>query len=246
MKLNSNLQKLALSVLIVVLVTPLMTLATCYAGNENASFAKIKKACVGIQIDPQQKCIVAKTNRFAEHKNSALYWAKYSVVWTKQDQDGEEALAIFNQTIGSKQIKHVWTGKASRVLTKLGWLDQKVIGTPSIVTNANNQTILMVPVYYSGTGHFNDHKYFQFVKNTWHKIETSAWLDSVQKRLPKGHGIWKGVTIDVKEMRVSTPVWQKGDGNCCPSGGRLNIALELVDKQFRVKDFQRVTENSDK
>jgi hypothetical protein len=56
-------------------------------------------------------------------------------------------------------------------------------------------------------------------------VDTTSWLDTLAKRLPKGLGAWKGVYPDYRTMKASTPLWRTGDGNASPTGGRAAIRL---------------------
>ena len=60
------------------------------------------------------------------------------------------------------------------------------------------------------------------------ELDTTAWLETLQKRAPKGLGAWKGVYIDYKTLTAATPLWKPTDGNCCPTGGRADLTFRIT------------------
>jgi uncharacterized protein len=87
--------------------------------------------------------------------------------------------------------------------------------------------LLWLAGYMSGTGNFNAEHVFRYDKERLVEVDVTSWLDDLQKRVPKGWGAWKGVYPDYRKFTASTPLWQAGDGNCCPTAGRADIRLGL-------------------
>jgi uncharacterized protein len=87
--------------------------------------------------------------------------------------------------------------------------------------------MLWLAGYVSGTGNFNAEHVFRYDKDRLVEIDVTSWLDDLQRRVPKGWGAWKGVYPDYRKFTASTPLWQGGDGNCCPTAGRADIRLGL-------------------
>jgi hypothetical protein len=104
-----------------------------------------------------------------------------------------------------------------------------------------DRPLLHLAGYESGTGNFNEERLFVWRNGAWTDLDTESWLDDLAKRLPLGYGAWKGVYPDYGRMTAATPLWRKDvDGNCCPTGGRADIALgwqgdRLTVKSVRVK-----------
>jgi len=94
-------------------------------------------------------------------------------------------------------------------------------------------TLLRVPVQLSGTGAFNKHFHFLWHNGLWQEIDTQGWLRTV--RLTPGHGIWKGVVVDLQAFTARSSVWRDGDGNCCPSGGEVEVKLTLKGRTLVIE-----------
>ena len=87
--------------------------------------------------------------------------------------------------------------------------------------------LLWLAGHMRGTGNFNAEHVFRYDKDRLVEIDVTSWLDDLQKRVPKGWAAWKGVYPDYRKFTASTPLWQSGDGNCCPTAGRADILLGL-------------------
>jgi hypothetical protein len=44
----------------------------------------------------------------------------------------------------------------------------------------------------------------------------------------------KGGGFDLRALTYSTPVWKDGDGNCCPTGGGLEMRFALKNHRLTV------------
>jgi hypothetical protein len=93
--------------------------------------------------------------------------------------------------------------------------------------------LLRIPVRLSGTGAFNQHFHFLWRDGVLEEIDTQGWLRTL--RLPLGHGIWKGVVIDPQTFTAHSPVWRDNDGNCCPSGGEVEVKLILQGRALAIQ-----------
>ena len=51
---------------------------------------------------------------------------------------------------------------------------------------------------------------------------------------------WKGIYPDYRALTASTPLWQKGDGNCCPTAGRADVTLGLEAERLVIRDLKIV------
>jgi uncharacterized protein YecT (DUF1311 family) len=86
---------------------------------------------------------------------------------------------------------------------------------PSLLSSPAGQ-LLVIPGHLEGTGNFNAGALFRQEGDTFPEIDTQSWLADLQRRLPQGWGAWKGIYPDFETFAASTPLWQAGDGNCCP------------------------------
>lgn len=98
----------------------------------------------------------------------------------------------------------------------------------------NEEGVLHVAGYSSGTGSFNADLLFQPTDDGgWQQIDMDTWLGNVSDMLPAGLEIWKGVRYDFAAAwsgyTASTSLWSEDDANCCPTGGSAVITLEIVD-----------------
>lgn len=89
-----------------------------------------------------------------------------------------------------------------------------------------------------GTGHMNNDQYFQVKDEAVARIDASCWESEMRARLEPGYHVWKGIRLDLTQPRQETPVWADGDGNCCSSGGKVQVDLGLKDGFFRITKFQ--------
>lgn len=86
------------------------------------------------------------------------------------------------------------------------------------ILHAGGRVVLHLPAYESGTGNFNRELLYTWAKDAWH--------DELDRRLPKGLVILKGVYPDYEKMTAETPVRRQEDGPQCAEGGRAHIELQ--------------------
>ena len=77
----------------------------------------------------------------------------------------------------------------------------------------------------TGTGNFNRERLYVWRKPQWRLADTTSWLDTLARRLPKGLGAWKGIYPDYRRMTAATPLWRRGDSNALPAGGSARLRL---------------------
>jgi hypothetical protein len=93
------------------------------------------------------------------------------------------------------------------------------------ILHSEGRAALHIPAYESGTGNFNRERLFVWRDGGWRDVDVASWLGDLARRLPAGLGVWQGVFPDYATLKAGTPIWRKGDGNACPSGGRAALAL---------------------
>jgi hypothetical protein len=69
------------------------------------------------------------------------------------------------------------------------------------ILHAGGRAVLHLPAYESGTGNFNRELLYVWANDAWH--------DELDRRLPKGLVILKGVYPDYEKMTAETPVWRR-------------------------------------
>ena len=123
------------------------------------------------------------------------------------------------------------SGRADGSLTPVAWVRGGFFSAPVVVMGENGAVYVAVPGFHAGTGHHNADVVFRWTDDAARplvQIDNTSWTDALRAQLPEGLEVWKGVDIDYENLVAFTPLWQAGDGNCCPSGGTaiLNFRLE--------------------
>ena len=99
-------------------------------------------------------------------------------------------------------------------------------------------SLLLVAGHLEGTGNFNAGALYLFEGATFAEIDTESWLADLQRQLPKGWGAWKGIYPDFETFTATTPLWQTGDGNCCPTAGKADIVLGLEGRRLVIRQLK--------
>jgi hypothetical protein len=100
---------------------------------------------------------------------------------------------------------------------------------PDMVQNSDDGVLIHVPGVTGGTGAGNADVLVLRTRSGWTKPDMEAWPDLVNAMLPDGFEVRGGVDFNFREMHASSPVWRTGDGNCCASGGTVQIDFVLTD-----------------
>ncbi len=108
---------------------------------------------------------------------------------------------------------------------------------PKIVVSPAGR-LLLLPGHLEGTGNLNAGAVYLYDNGRVNGVDGTSWLSDLQKRLPKGWGAWKGIYPDYVRFTARTPLWQEGDGNCCPTAGRADIRLGLRDRRLVLERLQ--------
>lgn len=95
--------------------------------------------------------------------------------------------------------------------------------------------MLEIPLYLAGTGHFNGSAYYLWQRDHWQPVDFKHWQRDLQKRLPKGLGVWKGPWPDLRKMHFESSLWRDSDANCCPTGGTVEAELGLDGTRLLIR-----------
>lgn len=111
-------------------------------------------------------------------------------------------------------------------------------GAPRLF-DQDGTALLHLPCSQYGTGVFNAESIYAWRGGSWQERDIESWLQELNRRLPGGLEVWKGIYPDYERLTASTPLWRQGDGNCCPTGGRAEMTLgwqgeRLVLRELRV------------
>jgi hypothetical protein len=110
---------------------------------------------------------------------------------------------------------------------------------PKVIENEYGK-ILVIPERLSGTGAGTNDRFLIWMRGRWQKIDSGSWRKDLAAKLPEGHGVWKGIHVDIKTMKFQSPLWRDGDANCCPTGGKVLVDLTLKDRRFEIREFRLV------
>lgn len=109
---------------------------------------------------------------------------------------------------------------------------------PSEMLQVQEHTILTTRSRQTGTGNFYDEANWVWSERFDHPIELKlkqAHSAVVVDLLPPKHGIWKGGHFDIKTLSFKSYTYRDGDGNCCPTGGKLSVTYAIENDSLVVK-----------
>jgi len=99
---------------------------------------------------------------------------------------------------------------------------------PSFLLKAGRGEILGTRDQIAGTGGFYYEDYFWFEPGGPVRIALDPIWKAVQSiPLPSGFAIRKGYGLDMESLTFHMPVWRERDGNCCPTGGTIDVKFKL-------------------
>ncbi len=108
--------------------------------------------------------------------------------------------------------------------------DTGVDFSPSQINNVQGMNVLSTRSRIDGSGNFYYEDYFVF--DSLKQIPVNLQVDrsieqAIKKLLPAGHGVWRGGGFDLAAMTYKQAVWKDKDSNCCPSGGNIELHLDI-------------------
>ena len=109
---------------------------------------------------------------------------------------------------------------------------------PPAIVQTSGATLLHVLGRSGGTGDFPARALFVWRDQTWHRVNTSAWIADLKKRLPRGLNVDHGIYPDFAAMTAKTDLWRSDDPNCCPSGGTVAVRLRLDGDRIVLDHFE--------
>ena len=102
------------------------------------------------------------------------------------------------------------------------------------ILRAGGRVVLHVPASESGTGNFNRERLYAWANDGWRDVDVTGWLDELNRRLPSGLGVVKGIYPDYATMTAETPLWREQDGPTCGQGGRAHVELQWRGERIAV------------
>ena len=119
--------------------------------------------------------------------------------------------------------------------------DPKWIGVSSETyggKSSHQVKLFTVTEVWFGTGQLTRHHVFAEHKDRLIPVKWVSPVETLPWRLLEGQAVWKGIGMASKAATEGSDstvefgfyVWNKGDGNCCPTGGRVCGELGLFDR----------------
>ena len=113
--------------------------------------------------------------------------------------------------------------------------------------------LIIIRAKFPGTGDFYEDYIYELTsgKNNSNNIEKISYtIQPFHSVLPKKQGVWKGPAIDFNEnMKFIRPIWNKTDGNCCPTGGFITGNFKLLRKKdryyFKIEKYKIIPDKKD-
>lgn len=155
-------------------------------------------------------------------------WHDY-VVFDVSNDDARHRSIIMKDNLGNHRILYTQT-----------WFSTVAESPQPHFVDIDGRRLLVYRAPVGGTGNFHIEYYFLFDEDT--RLPVPLNLDVIDQRLatllPEGRAVWKGGGFDIESLTYSSPVWQEGDGNCCPSAGRVTMQLNIEENELVVTDAQ--------
>ena len=124
--------------------------------------------------------------------------------------------------------------------------DEPVFFRPVLEGAKEKEDLIAISEVNYGTGQLRREHIFRFEPNGgMEPVEFVAAWEWFQQRLQPGEGIWKDGENEFggAEMKFAFYIWREGDGNCCPTAGKVTgtYGLEREGGKYRiiVKSFER-------
>jgi hypothetical protein len=196
--------------------------------------------------DAARDCRVSELDTLGSVDGESHYYAVYCIIpdYSTADNGTTCGTDSFNARYHSARGLSVFVRRAGRPDVDVAFERSAnpagsalIYRRPSISRNAAG-TMLHLDIAVDGTGNFNSSEYYLRENGTWQRIESEEWLGELRARLPAGLEVWKGVWPNPSTLRAETGLWQRGDGNCCPTGGIARIQLGISNRRFVLQSVE--------
>ncbi len=168
---------------------------------------------------------------------------------------GQQVMDVFyyapNDVRKAKAIgKLVLIGSKDRFRPAVWILDDtEVHFSSSQIINVRGIAVLSTRSRIDGTGNFHYEDYFSFDQRK--KIPVNLQPDrsieaATKKLLPAGYGVWKGGGFDLATMTYKHAVWKEEDSDCCPSGGNIELQLQIKGDRIVVNKASYLPANANR
>lgn len=197
--------------------------------------ARIGAACVPLPPDPESPeggtCRVRETGALGTLEGRRLVFAVYAF------PDPQQPDSVMLAAVATLVFAQAPDGRYALLFAdRRGTVG---CGTPRLIQGAPG-AMLHLQCHQYGTGNFNAESVYAWRDGAWRSLDIESWTRELARRLPEGLEVWKGIFPDYARLTARTPLWRPGDGNCCPTGGRADIALAWRGERLVLRDL-RVT-----
>ena len=196
----------------------------------------------GREPDDLRDCAVSQFGEFAAFDGRTYYYAIYCLIPNDADKSACNDKTRTAENFRARGLAIFTRDRASDTATLLLERASRDLGIyvfpqkPAIVDSSLG-AVLYVPMTVDGTGSGNASEYYAWDSGEWKPIEAETWLGDLQRRLPQGLEIRKGVWPDLRTMSAETGLYRPGDANCCPSGGVVRVRLSILSRRFVIDSF---------
>jgi hypothetical protein len=184
--------------------------------QRTVSVAEAQAGCVPVlgATDPDESCATSELGEIGSVDRHAFVFARYEYAAKGVDTVLYSRVVVFER-VGPGVLRTVIAPDP----------DAATFFEKPKLLRSGARMLLHIPGSESGTGNFNRERLLVWRRDHWQDVDTTSWLEDLARRLPAGHGVWKGVYPDYLALTASTPLWRDGDANACPTGGRADIRL---------------------
>jgi len=224
-------------------------LATPLGAAESYPLTLVREQCIGLPgitvgAGPQdvRDCAVSEFDRFPTLEGVEYDYALYCLIPGYAEEGSScrsdefsasyhrtRGLAVFSRAPEAEDLTLLWT----RADPEVGLL---IYARPELIENTFG-TLLILPIRLDGTGGGNESEYYLRQGDAWRRLDSQSWLEELSKRIPEELGIWHGVWPDLRTMTATTGLYRANDASCCPTGGELQIRLEVRDDRLAIREL---------
>ncbi len=138
-------------------------------------------------------------------------------------------VVVDDESVQLKQIILETAPNTFKILYSLFPETGKVNLTPSYIINTGKEPVLVSKINIPASGNPFYEKYFVIDPDNGlpDTLDMSLITSTLKELLPAKHGIWKGGAFNLENLSYISPIWKDEDGNCCPTGGRVEIKFSI-------------------
>ncbi len=147
-------------------------------------------------------------------------------------------VAVYSRQPGGYRLERVFLGERGEhtFFEDPKWI---YVTTEAYGGKTSHQVKLFVvtEVWY-GTANLTRHHVFVEHKDRLIPVKWVSPVETLPWRFLEGQGVWKGIGMSSKAaaerpnstLEFGFHIWNKGDGNCCPTGGSVSGELGLFER----------------